>query len=193
LAVTFRESGAGEIRMKKRFLFLLVLAHLTAGCGGSKLPYYRTYSGPFLRENQVAILAVPGAVREMKIDSNEIHSIDPAISDPFQDNQTVLVEVPLGGYQLDFGYYVGVSDNEGKVNYFWAEYRRGSVYFDAASPNRCYELCLKYDEIDKDGQVVRTAPYIIKIQPSLDDSIWKRRREVYREQCKANPQLRTKK
>ncbi len=180
--------------MKKRFLFIFVLAYLTAGCGGgSKLPYYRAYNGPFLRENQVAILAVPGAVREMKIDGKEIHSTDPAISDPFEDNQTVLVEVPRGRYRLDFGYHVGLSDNEGKVSYFWAEYRNGSLYFDAGPSNGYYLLCLKYDEIDKRGQVVRTAPYVIEIQPSLDDSIWSRRREVYREQCKANPELRTKK
>ena len=180
--------------MKKRFLFILVLAYLTAGCGGgSKLPYYRAYSGPFLRENQVAILAVPGAVREMKIDGKEIHSTDPAISDPFEDNQTVLVEVPRARYRLDFGYHVGLSDNEGKVSYFWAEYRNGRVYFDAGPSNGYYLLCLKYDEIDKRGRVVRTAPYITEIQPSMDDSIWRRRREVYREQCKANPELRTKK
>jgi len=178
--------------MKKRFLFILVLAYLTAGCGGSKLPYYRAYNGPFLSENQVAILAVPGAVREMKIDGKEIHSTDPAISDPFQDNQTVLIEFPLGIYQLDFGYYVGLSDNEGKVSYFWTEYRNGSVYFDP-KPSRYYQLCLEYDETDSEGQIVKKTPYVIEIQPSLDDSIWERRREVYREQCKANPQLRTKK
>jgi len=179
--------------MKKRFLFIVVLAYLTAGCGGSKQPYYRAYNGPFLRENQVAILAVPGAVREMKIDGEKIYGTDPAISGPFQDNQTVLVEVVRGRHQLDFDYYVGLSENEGTVSYFWAEYRIGSVYFDAGPSNGYYLLCLKYDEIDNEGQVVKTAPYIIEIQPSLDGSIWSRRREVYRERCKANPQLRTKK
>jgi hypothetical protein len=180
--------------MKKSVLFLVVLAYLTAGCGSSSnLPYYRAYNGPFLRENQVAILAVPGAVREMKIDGKEIHSSDPAISDPFEDNQTVVVEVVREKYRLDFGYHVGLSDNEGKASYFWTEYRNGNLYFDAGPSKGHYLLCLKYDEIDRLGRVVKTAPHIIEIEPSPDDSVWRRRREVYKEQCKANPELRMKK
>lgn len=174
--------------MKKSYLFIFIPVLVITGCS-TPYSYYKAYNGPLLPEDQVAILAVggPGGVvdiQNVKIDGKQIHSSLPAY-----------IEVLPGRHQVDIKYSMRFERTMPYATYIWTEDFDNSVSFTATPLHDGYYVFCAYQSQTLFRKQELT-PYIKKWQPLFKvhvNNVWKKRREIYKEKYKKNPQLRSRK